>query len=91
MLSDGRERFAAFEEFRPERIERPTLIIHGADDRTVPSRVAEVIHEAAPSSELVLQAGTGHAMVLTRHQALAESIASFIGRCANEDKTEENA
>lgn len=77
------ERFIEFDEFYPELIERPTLIIHGVDDRTVPSRVAEGIHSAAPVSELVLQEETGHAMVLTQHEMLADSIVDFIDRCGS--------
>ncbi|MFZ5621856.1 MAG: alpha/beta hydrolase [Pseudomonadota bacterium] len=42
----------------------PGLIIHDRDDRDVPSRHAEQLHQAWPGSELLLTKGLGHTRIL---------------------------
>jgi pimeloyl-ACP methyl ester carboxylesterase len=42
------------------RIDRPTLVIVGADDRTTTPRAAGVLHEGIPGSELVVLEEAGH-------------------------------
>lgn len=42
----------------------PGLIIHDRDDRDVPSRHAEQLHQAWPGSELLLTRGLGHTRIL---------------------------
>lgn len=75
------ERYVAFEEFEPQTVTRPTLVMHGEQDRTVQLSVAERLHAALPDSELQVRGDTGHAMVLTHAADLAASIDGFIGRC----------
>jgi pimeloyl-ACP methyl ester carboxylesterase/predicted glycosyltransferase len=43
----------------------PVLIIHGQDDRLVPSADAEYLHENIPSSTLIITADSGHSFLRT--------------------------
>jgi pimeloyl-ACP methyl ester carboxylesterase len=45
-------------------ITAPTLIMHGTDDRMVPSSHAEWLAARCPAAELRLQPGAGHISVL---------------------------
>jgi pimeloyl-ACP methyl ester carboxylesterase len=50
--------------FDPAQITVPTLILHGADDRMVPSSHAEWLAARCPTAELRLVPGEGHVSVL---------------------------
>ena len=61
------------------RLDRPTLVIAGANDRNwleESRRLAELI----PGSELKIVEGTGHLVHLERPEACAGWIADLIGR-----------
>jgi len=68
------ERRAEPETLRPEAIAAPTLILHGTDDRAVPPRVAEDLHQRIPGSELALVPGGSHMLPITHADLLAGSI-----------------
>lgn len=55
------------------------LIIHDRDDRDVPSRHAERLHQAWPGSELLLTKGLGHARIL-RDAGVIRTAVAFIRR-----------
>ncbi|CAA9489482.1 MAG: hypothetical protein AVDCRST_MAG65-1934 [uncultured Solirubrobacteraceae bacterium] len=42
------------------RVDVPTLVIHGAEDRRSPVSVSEALHAAIPNSRLALIGGAGH-------------------------------
>jgi pimeloyl-ACP methyl ester carboxylesterase len=50
--------------FDPALITTPTLIMHGTDDRMVPSSHAEWLAARCPAAELRLVRGEGHVSVL---------------------------
>jgi pimeloyl-ACP methyl ester carboxylesterase len=50
--------------FDPAQITVPTLIMHGADDRMVPSSHAEWLAAHCPTADLRLLSGEGHVSVL---------------------------
>ncbi len=54
------------------RIEAPTLIAVGSEDRVNPPEVSRAIHEAIPGSRLVIMPGVGH---LPKLEAPTETIA----------------
>lgn len=61
----------------PEPIERPILLIHGEGDLLVPPAVAEGLHRSARRSKLRMVPSGGHALPVTRPDALADWIADF--------------
>ncbi len=58
----------------------PTLILHGAEDRIIPLANGEAIHDAIPSSVLVVFEGCGHAPHLRDPVKINMLIHEFIGR-----------
>ncbi len=67
-----------------QRLEVPTLILHGRDDRFVPFAAAIEHHRLVPHSELVAFTG-GHGLVFKRDTPFAPELTAFI------DKTERGA
>jgi pimeloyl-ACP methyl ester carboxylesterase/predicted glycosyltransferase len=61
-------------------IRRPTLILHGAEDRTNPLANGEAIHAAIAGSSLVVLEGCGHAPHLRDPVKVNTLIHEFIGR-----------
>ncbi len=62
-----------------ERLEAPTLIVHGRGDVLVPLAAAEEHHRIVPQSEEVLLEGN-HFLVFRRGAELAQPIADFLER-----------
>ena len=58
--------------FDPIHVAAPTLIVHGSDDRMVPSSHGEWLASRCPSAELWLRPGEGHISVLTSAPAALE-------------------
>lgn len=59
-------------------IDVPTLIIHGADDKTIPVSEAEAMHEAIEDSQLVIIDGAGHLPNLEQPDAFNDAIMDFL-------------
>lgn len=59
------------------RLGRPTLVVHGREDRVIPVRNAEVLAEAIPGAELRVLEQTGH-IYMTEEPSVDETIASFM-------------
>ena len=60
------------------RIEAPTMVIHGDDDRIVPHANAEILHKGIPGSELHILKGVGHMFFWEAPTASARVTADFI-------------
>jgi pimeloyl-ACP methyl ester carboxylesterase len=58
--------------FDPSEIAAPTLIVHGDEDRIVPSTHGAWLAEHIPSAELWLRPGAGHISALTAAEAALE-------------------
>ena len=61
---------------RLARIEAPTLVVHGREDRMVPVANAEILAERIPRAELRILAGAGH-LYSTEEPDVDEEIARF--------------
>ena len=60
------------------KIQSPALVIHGEQDRIIPSAQGQRVSEALSNSTLVLLPGTGHNDVFSRQQTW-QAIATFLG------------
>ncbi len=60
---------------RLERLEVPTLVIHGADDPLVPLACGKDTATAIPGAELMVIEGMGHDLPVELHQQIADAIA----------------
>jgi pimeloyl-ACP methyl ester carboxylesterase len=72
-------RAADYAGLRPESLTGRVLVLHGADDRTVPPEVARDVAARIPGSRLELFEGAGHALPTTRAEAVAERVADSLG------------
>jgi pimeloyl-ACP methyl ester carboxylesterase len=61
-------------------IRKPTLIIHGEQDRIIDRRVAEDLAAALPRAELVVMRGVGHAPQLEAPRHVARIVERFARR-----------
>lgn len=60
--------------FRPEEIETPTQVWHGAEDEAVPLGVAEFFAEAIPRSELQVVPNAGHLLLWSHTEPILRSL-----------------
>lgn len=60
------------------RIEAPTLIVVGDDDRATPPEKARSIHEGIPGSRLVVIPGAGHTATVEEPAAVNAAILGFL-------------
>ena len=60
------------------RIDRPTLILHGADDQLIPSKEAEIMHTGIKGSRLRLLPDSGHLLNLQQPQMFNEAVQKFV-------------
>jgi pimeloyl-ACP methyl ester carboxylesterase len=65
------------DDFPADRVEIPTLILHGDDDRLAPIAIGRYLHSVIPGSELVEIAGGSHMIPITHASELADRIAAF--------------
>jgi pimeloyl-ACP methyl ester carboxylesterase len=61
---------------RLKRVEAPTLVVHGRQDRVVPVANAEILAERIPHAELCILAGAGH-LYSTEEPDVDAAIAQF--------------
>ncbi|MCX8044405.1 MAG: alpha/beta hydrolase [Desulfobacterota bacterium] len=68
-------------DFRPllERINIPTLLIHGSNDRLCLPEAAALMHRCIPDARLVLLPDTGHVPFITRCADVVAAIRNFLG------------
>ena len=62
------------------RIQCPTLVISGSEDRLTPVKYGEYLHRHIPASRISVIDGAGHMMALENTGAVVELFRSFIGR-----------
>lgn len=65
---------------RLDRIEVPTLVVHGTDDRVIPVENAHLIAERLPDCRLSVLDGTGH-LYATEVPEIDDAIARFFADC----------
>lgn len=65
---------------RLRAIDKPTLVIHGREDRMVLVDNAEIIAEAIPGSELTIFEGSSHVLMTDIPQRFADTVAAFVRR-----------
>jgi pimeloyl-ACP methyl ester carboxylesterase len=65
---------------RLDRIQVPTLVVHGADDRVIPVANAHLMAEQIPDCRLTVLDGTGH-LYPTERPEIDEQIGRFFADC----------
>jgi pimeloyl-ACP methyl ester carboxylesterase len=63
---------------RLPRIERPTLILSGDDDRVIPAASSEVLHERIPDSLLYVIRGAGHLFFVECPDETVRALETFV-------------
>ncbi len=63
---------------RLAEIEKPTLIICGAEDKMTPPKYSKSLHEQILNSELILIEGAGHMVMLEKPREVEEAVESFV-------------
>jgi 3-oxoadipate enol-lactonase len=66
---------------RLDRVQAPTLIVHGSDDRLIPVRNAELMADQIPGAQLRILEETGH-LYPTEEPGIDEEITAFIHEVA---------
>ncbi|MCF8569465.1 alpha/beta hydrolase [Gordonia sp. HY002] len=61
-------------------VECPTLVVHGAHDRLIPTSASVALHARVPGSELAVHAQAGHCPQLEYPDWLARTMLEFLGR-----------
>jgi len=78
----ARRTFAAFEgvDLRPDldRIQAPTLVIHGTRDNVVPPEVGRRLAAAIPGARYQLLDGLGHMLMVTGARQVNDRLAAFL-------------
>ena len=59
-------------------IDKPTLILHGADDQLVPVKEAEAMHAAIRHSQLQILPSAGHLLNLEQPQMFNQAVGRFL-------------
>ena len=62
------------------RIEIPTLVLAGADDRTAPASVMQRMAEKIPGSEYLVLDGCGHLGPMDQPDAFNQALEGFLAR-----------
>ncbi|MBI3998032.1 MAG: alpha/beta hydrolase [Armatimonadetes bacterium] len=65
---------------RLQRVNVPTLIVCGAEDRLTPPSCSRFLHERIAGSELVIVQGAGHMVMLERPRIVNAAIQRFLER-----------
>jgi len=61
-----------------EKINAPTLIIHGEDDKVIPVEEAKLLHQKIPNSELIIFPRCGHATIIEKAQEFNKTVIEFL-------------
>jgi 2-hydroxy-6-oxo-octa-2,4-dienoate hydrolase len=75
---DGQTVFKATPESELAAIQKPTLILHGRDDKVLPFELAVRVHKAIPRSELHTFGQCGHWVQIERRDQFVAQILEFI-------------
>ena len=59
-------------------IQIPVLLLHGTEDRIIPSGAAEWLHRHLPQSDLKIIEGDGHALPAHHFETVMKSMAEFL-------------
>ena len=59
-------------------IKTPTLIMHGAEDDTVPVSQSKKLAEQIPGSKLIILEGVGHIGIIAKFEEVGKNISEFI-------------
>jgi pimeloyl-ACP methyl ester carboxylesterase len=59
-------------------IDRPVLVIHGADDQLIPPSEAEAMHARLPNSRLELVPGAGHLLNMEQPASFDAAVRTFL-------------
>jgi len=59
-------------------IDRPTLILHGADDQLIPVSEAEAMHAGIKGSQLKILPDAGHLLNMEQPEAFNEAVRQFV-------------
>jgi pimeloyl-ACP methyl ester carboxylesterase len=62
---------------RLTKIEVPTLVLWGDDDRRSPMNIAEQLHDAIPDSELAIIANAGHVSNMEQPEGFNAQVGRF--------------
>ena len=77
--NNDREIFTTLPEFELDRIQAPSLIIHGTDDEIIPFSQAEYLHERISNSTLIAEDGKDHfTVVFFEFDRVLQQSADFI-------------
>ena len=60
------------------QIDKPTLILHGADDQLIPPSEAEVMHAGIKRSQLKILPEAGHLLNMEQPEAFNEAVRDFV-------------
>jgi pimeloyl-[acyl-carrier protein] methyl ester esterase len=60
------------------KIQVPTLILHGRQDKIIPSSAGEFLRDNIPGSNLIIHDNTGHSMLLDQPVLIAENMRQFL-------------
>jgi pimeloyl-ACP methyl ester carboxylesterase len=78
--------FLACNEFdemaRIERIEKPTLVVCGAEDKMTPVRYAQYLADRIPNANLKVIPDAGHMVMLEQPRAVAQALLDFLAGIA---------
>lgn len=66
------------------RVQKPTLVIVGENDRTTTPRAARVLHEGIAGSELVVVTGAGHMTLVEVPDDYLEAVRGFLRRYSSD-------
>jgi pimeloyl-ACP methyl ester carboxylesterase len=76
------KQFLAIKRFKAggslKRLEVPTLILKGSDDRLVPTTNSDILHNLIPTSQLVEIADGGHEMTVDHRMEVCEAVEVFV-------------
>jgi pimeloyl-ACP methyl ester carboxylesterase len=62
------------------RLGCPVLVAHGTNDAMIPFRAGELVHQAIPGSEWVVETGAGHALPSERAASFNPRLIDFLRR-----------
>ncbi|MDG2304198.1 MAG: alpha/beta hydrolase [Candidatus Binatia bacterium] len=65
-------------DFDPKKIETPTLLIHGDDDRLAPVRISQYLVGSMPNAEAIFIQDGSYMLPVTHAPLLADVITKFV-------------
>ena len=82
-LTNDLEQFAAIEDYPAERIQCPTLVVHGRHDGNVPIEHAEFVARRVSGAEILVAETCGHLLWMSEDEPhIRNTVQRFVSRCA---------